>query len=53
MNLFIAILDCILVALYILIAKERDGASKKLYIACAVLWLMCAIINTGLFISKL
>ncbi len=53
MKLFLAILDYILVAMNIWLAKESEGTSRTLNIICAVLWLMRAIINTGLFISQL
>lgn len=53
MELFITILDYILVVMNIWLATENEGTSRILNIICAVLWLMCAIINTGSIMSQL
>lgn len=53
MKLALAIMDFILVAMQIYLATENKGASRKLNIICAVLWLICGIINLGLFITAL
>ncbi len=53
MKLTLAIMDYFLVVMYVLIAKNNEGKSRKLYVACAVLWLMCGIINTLAFLSGL
>lgn len=52
-KLVLAIMDYFLVVMYVLIAKNNEGTSRKLNIVCAVLWLMCGIINTLAFISAL
>lgn len=53
MEFALAIMDYFLVVMYVLIAKNNEGTSRKLYITCAVLWLMCGIINTLAFLLGL
>lgn len=51
MNLILAIVDFVLVGLYISLSMKNEGKSKKLYAICAVLWAITGIINLGLFIT--